>query len=186
MKHFRPVELALATVLFAGTAQAEVQKFMHQCGSKLCPSFQIVLTPPDGWVIDKAASDENRVQIIVPKGTDFSDAPALIYVQVYYHRDIQQSLSNFAEISNARWKAHVNDAKISAQPAIERANGKPGFLRFAFENPSKKQQAYEFGAFGIDGDKDGNEFVLDVVMTGLDKAALDHAEKDYIAFLKAH
>ncbi len=67
-----------------------------------------------------------------------------------------------------------------------RANGKPGFLRFGFENPSKKQQAYEMGAFGTDSDKDGNEFVLDVVMTGLNKAALESAEKDYIAFLKAH
>jgi len=28
--------------------------------------------------------------------------------------------------------------------------------------------------------------VLDVVMTGLNKPALDSAEKDYISFLKAH
>ena len=51
---------------------------------------------------------------------------------------------------------------------------------------AEKEQAYELGAFGIDTDKDGNEFVLDVVMTGADKAALDRAEKDYVAFLKAH
>ena len=42
------------------------------------------------------------------------------------------------------------------------------------------------GAFGVDSDTDGNEFVLDVVMTGLNKGALDNAEKDYISFLKAH
>jgi hypothetical protein len=145
-----------------------------------------VLTPPPGWVIDKKASTENRVQIIVPKGKTFGDAPALIYVQVFYHRDKQQSLANFAEVSNARWRANAKDAKISVLPAVARANGKPGYLRFAFENPSKTQQAYEAGAFGIDSDRDGNEFVLDVVMTGAGKAALDRAEKDYIAFLKAH
>ena len=46
---------------------------------------------------------------------------------------------------------------------VERGNGKAGFLRFAFENPSRAQQAYELGAFGMDNDDD--EFVLDVVMT---------------------
>jgi hypothetical protein len=66
------------------------------------------------------------------------------------------------------------------------ANGKEGFLRFAFENPGNRQQPYEQGAFGVDSDKDGNAFVLDVVLTGLGKAALDRVEKDYIAFLKAH
>ena len=35
-----------------------------------------------------------------------------------------------------------------------------------FENPGKAQQAFEVGAFGLDSNKDGNEFVLDVVMTG--------------------
>ena len=69
---------------------------------------------------------------------------------------------------------------------VERGNGKAGFLRFAFENPRRAQQAYELGAFGIDNDADGNEFVLDVVMSGAAKAALEAAEKDYIAFLKAH
>ena len=145
-----------------------------------------MLTPPDGWVIDKQASKKNKVQIMVPKGKTFANAPALIYVQVFYHADKQQSLANFAGVSNGRWRAAVKDAKVSELPTIGRANGKPGYLRFAFENPSKTQQAYEIGAFGIDSDKDGNEFVLDVVMTGAEKATLDRAEKDYIAFLKMH
>jgi len=188
MKRLRLTELALSAALLAGAgaAQADVQKFMSACDGKLCPYYHITLTPPDGWVIDEEATKKNRVQIIVPKGKTFGNAPALIYVQVFYHRDKQQSLANFAETSNGRWRAAVKDAKISALPAVERANGKPGFLRFAFENPSKSQQAYEMGAFGIDSDRDGNEFVLDVVMTGLNKAALENAEKDYISFLKAH
>jgi hypothetical protein len=38
----------------------------------------------------------------------------------------------------------------------------------------------------VDSDKDGNSFVLDVVMTGNSKAALDRADAAYAAFLKAH
>ncbi len=183
--HLRALLLA---VTLAGTtsATAEVQKFMSTCDGKLCPYYRVVLTPPPGWTVDEEATRQNRVQIMVPAGTDFGSAPALIYVQVFYHRDKQQSLVDFAQVSNERWRAKLKDARISALPAVARTNGKPGFLRFAFENPSSAQQAYEFGAFGIDTDKDGNEFVLDVVMTAADKAAIERAEKDYIAFLKAH
>lgn len=100
--------------------------------------------------------------------------------------DKQQSLADFARVSHERWLASVKDARISKLAAVERANAKPGFLRFAFENPSKTQQAYELGAFGLDSDNDGNEFVLDVVLTGGAKAALGRVEKDYVAFLKAN
>jgi hypothetical protein len=186
MKHCRLLAAALGVALVAAPGQAEVRKFMNTCDGKLCPYYQIVLTPPDGWVVDQEATKKNKVQIMVPKGKTYANAPAPIYVQVFYHRDKQQTLENFAEVSNGRWQAHVKDAKVTQLPAVARANGKPGFLRFAFDNPSKTQQAYEVGAFGIDADTDGNEFVLDVVMTGADKAALDRAEKDYIAFLKAH
>lgn len=188
MKRFRSIGMALTAGLLvaAGAAQAEVQKFMNTCDGKLCPYYQLMLTPPDGWVIDPEATKARKVQIIVPKGKNFNSAPALIYVQVFYHPNKEQSLANFASVSNERWRTHVKDAKITELPAVARANGKPGYLRFAFENPSKSQQAYEVGAFGIDSDTDGNEFVLDVVMTGLDKAAVDRAEKDYVALLKAH
>ncbi len=107
-----------------------------------------------------------------------------MYVQVFYHKDKQQSLADFARVSNERWLAASGNAKITDLPAVARANGKPGFLRFAYENPNKAQQAYEVGAFGIDSDKDGNEFVLDIVMTGSTKKALDRAENDYVGFLK--
>jgi len=179
--------LVAALLFYSGTAGAEVQKIMTPCGGeKLCASFQLVLTPPDGWVLDRKATRENKVQIIVPNGEDFATAPALIYVQVFYHPDKQQTLADFARVSNERWQAAAGNAKISELDAVERSNGKPGFLRFAYQNPSKAQQAYEVGAFGVDADKDGNEFMLDVVMTGSDKAALDRADKDYVAFLKAH
>ena len=188
MRRVRVTAAAIAFALLAcsGAARAEVQKFIIDCGGKLCPRYQINLTPPQGWVLDARATWHNKIQMMVPKGTDFASAPALIYVQVFYHRDKSQTLADFARVSNDHWRAQVKDAKITELPAVDRANGKPGFLRFAFENPSKAQQAYELGAFGIDNDKDGNEFVLDVVMTGADKAALERAEQDYVAFLKAH
>jgi hypothetical protein len=177
---------AAASLFCVVSARAEVQKFLNPCGQKLCVSYRLVLTPPDGWVLDRKASAENKVQIIVPKGKTFSTAEPLIYVQVFYHADKQQSLADFARVSNTRWLAANGSAKISELPAIDRANGKPAFLRFAFENPGKAQQVYEVGAFGVDSDKDDNEFVLDVVMSGRSKVALARADAAYAAFLNAH
>jgi hypothetical protein len=173
--------------LFGESARAEVQKFLNQCGGQqLGASYQLVLTPPDGWVLDKDATAKNKVQIIVPKGKTFANAEPLIYVQVFYHTDKQQSLDDFARVSNERWLAANANAKISQLPAVARINGKPGFLRFAFDNPKKAQQAYEVGALGVDNDKDGNEFILDVVMSSSSKQALERAEADYVVFLKAN
>ena len=60
--------------LLAGSAAAcaEVQKFLTPCGGQLCPSFRLVMTPPDGWVLDVPATKENDVQIMVPKGKTFA------------------------------------------------------------------------------------------------------------------
>jgi len=124
--------------------------------------------------------------MMVPKGKTFANAEPLIYVQVFYHRDKQQTLEDFARVSNERWLAANKTAKISPLSPVARANGKEGFLRFAFENPKRPQQAYEIGAFGIDDDKDGNQFVLDVVMSANSKKALDRAESGYVSFLKAN
>ena len=179
--------LLIASLIWAAAARAEVQKLLHPCGGlQLCASYQLILTPPDGWVIDEKATSENKVQIMVPKGQSFATAEPLIYVQVFYHPDKQQTLADFARQSNARWLAANPRSKINEMPAVERANGKPAFLRFAMENPGKAQQAYEIGALGPDTDKDGNDFVLDVVMSGSSKTALEGADEVYVGFLKAN
>jgi len=181
------VMFTAAHLVAATAARAEVLKSMKLCAAQqLCPSYELILTPPDGWVLEPKASAENNVQIMVPKGTNYATVEPMIYVQVFYKRDKQQTLADFALASNARWIEPNPKAKITSLPAIERVNGKPAFLRFAFDNPGKAQQAYEVGALGADSDKDGNDFVLDVVMTGNSKAALERADAAYTAFLKAH
>jgi hypothetical protein len=137
------IETTFAVLIMCTTAaRAEVQKFLNPCGAQqLCASYQLVLTPPEGWAIDKQASRQNKIQIMVPNGASFATADPLIYVEVYYHRDKQQPLADFARVSNARWVAANAKAKISELAAVERSNGKPPFIRFAFDNPDKAQQA---------------------------------------------
>jgi hypothetical protein len=128
--------VSAALVACTAAARAEVQKFLNPCGGqKLCASYALVLTPPDGWVLDAKASAHNKVQIMVPDGQTFATAEPLIYVQVFYQADKAQTLADFARASNARWLAVNPKATITELPAVERANGKPAFLRFGFTNP---------------------------------------------------
>jgi len=189
MTRSRSAGAALACLLsaYSGSAKSEVMLYLDLCGAQMiCPSYQLVVTPPPGWIVEKEATRRYMVQMMVPKGKTFGNAEALIYVKVYQHGDRKQPLADYARRSNARWRTAVPDTKISELSSVARANGKPGFLRFAYENPSKPEQAFEMDAFGYDFDKQGHEFVLQVVMTGRAKKQLELAEKDYIAFLKAH
>jgi hypothetical protein len=70
--------------------------------------------------------------------------------------------------------------------ADKRANGKVDFQIYHFVNPSKPQQAYELMAYGEDADKDGNSYFLMIALTAAAQKAIDSAEADYRAGLRAH
>jgi hypothetical protein len=181
-----PVVCAISLALLPTPAAAEVKKFMQVCdGQRLCPFYRLVLTPPKDWVVEETASKQYNMQMLVPRGRTFGNAPAVIYVKVSL-RDKDQSLEEFVRVSQERWRRSVPDTKIDKQPDIERANGQPAYLSFRYENPSRSQQAFEAVSFAHDKDSDGNEFTLMVVVTGSKKDAIDKAIAPYQAFLKAH
>lgn len=175
------------TVLFSATsAQAEIRKLMGIGDGKLTPRFELILTPPKGWVEEKEASKANGVQMLVPRGKDFHSAPALMYVKVSYRRDKEQTVEQFIDNSQKRWRESVPDTKIEKLADVERAGGRPAYLSYRYENPGRPQQRFEAVSFGIDSDKDGNDFFLMVAVTGKDKKAIDQAMAAYNAFLRAH
>jgi hypothetical protein len=185
----RAIVLALFGMLSlcgATAAQAEVKKIMQMCDGKLCPRYEAVLNLPEGWVLDKDATKQKQVQMLVPKGKNFNNADALIYIKISYRHDKKRPIEDQVRVSEEDWRAEVPDAKIVKLPDVVRDNKKPAFLSARYENPSQKQQPYEIVSFGIDNDTDGNEFSLMVVMTGLNKKALDEAERTYMTLLRTH
>ena len=182
----RVVSLAL---MIAGAlpvaTQAEIRKLMIIGDGKLIATFELILTPPKDWVEDKAASQENGVQIMVPRGRNFGNAPALMYVKVSSRRD-KQSTEDFVATSQDRWRKAVPNTKIEKFGEVARDNGQAAYVTYRYENPSRPQQRFEAVSFAIDGDKDGNEFFVMVTLTGRDKKAIDRALVPYNAFLKTH
>jgi hypothetical protein len=172
--------------LTTANAHAEVRNFMELCpGQRLCPYHQIVLMPPQDWIEDKQATKENRVQVMVPRGRNFANADALMYVKVSVKQN-DQSLSDFINVSQSRWRQSVPDTKIAAIGDVERANKQPPYKAFRYENPSRPQQRFEAVSFGEDKDKDGNVYYVMVALTGRDKAEIDRAMAPYQAFLRGH
>jgi hypothetical protein len=179
--------LALAlTFAMSAVAQAEIRKLMQVGDGKLTPSFELVLVPPQGWVEEKEATKQNRVQMLVPRGKNFASAPALIYVRISHRADKHHSVEEFVRESQRRWREQVRDTKIEKLADVERASGQPAYLSYRYENPSRPQQRFEAVSFGLDSDKDGNDFFVMVAVTGKDKKAIDDAMPAYNAFLKAH
>jgi len=180
--------LALSLVLLAAlgcSAGAEVEKFIRFGDDQLNPYFRLKFAPPKGWVQDADATREHGLPIYVPVGMNFGNAPALMYIRVSYNSD-KRSMDKFIEVAHERWKQAVKDSKIDQLASEKRANGMPDFQIYRFVNPSRPQQAYELMAYGEDKDKDGNSYFLMIALTAADQKAIDAAEPDYRAGLRAH
>jgi hypothetical protein len=180
----RALSVALLLSL-AVPASAEVEKFMSVQNGQMRPYFRLKFTPPKGWAEDKEASEETGLPIYVPAGKDFGNAPALIYINVTYNSD-KRTIAKFIEVAHQRWKQSVKDTKIDKLKGEKRANGQPDFQIYHFTNPSEPQQAFELMAYGEDKDKDGNTFFLMIGLTAATQKAIDDAEGDYRAGLRAH
>jgi hypothetical protein len=181
----RPLLAILFLAAFGANAHAEVEKFMQLGDGQLRPYFRLKFTPPQGWVQDAKATQENGLPIYVPKGMNFADAPALMYIKVSYNSD-KRSMDKFIEVAHERWKNAVSDTTIDRLAGEKRANGKADFQIYRFVNPSKPEQAYELMAYGDDTDKDGNSYFLMIGLTAAERKAIDAAEADYRAGLRAH
>jgi hypothetical protein len=175
----------LALAVLASPSSAEVEKFVRLGDGQLQPYDRLKFTPPNGWVQDAQATTENQLPIYVPKGKNFGNAGALIYIRVSYNSD-KRTLDKFIEVAHERWNAAVKDSKITKLANEKRTNGKSDFQIYHFVNPSKPQQAYEMMAYGEDTDKDGNNFFLMIALTGAKQKTLENAEADYRAGLRAH
>jgi hypothetical protein len=103
---------------------------------------------------------------------------------VRYNRD-KKPISDFLPDSIKDWKSRAKDATISKVDDLPRGD-KPAFLRHTFEARSLKEQGYELQAVTMDGDKDGNQFVVTITLSANSQSALKAAEPAYLAILNKY
>jgi hypothetical protein len=177
---------ALAAIsLLALPAHADIEKFMRDCDGKLCAYFKASITVPEGWVEDKEASSALGVQMLLPKGQDFEKAPAKIYALVRYNKD-KQPVSAITRDTYRDWKERSTKAKVARLADVARESGKPAFERHEFEAPELDEQGFEQTALAADSDKDGNAFVVILVLSANTREAYKANEAAYLSLLKAY
>jgi hypothetical protein len=178
--------LLFANVLSAAApAKATIEKIMNQCDGKLCPFFRASIVIPDGWVEDKGATRHFNSQFLLPKGTDFDQAAAKIYVAVIYNRK-KQPISDFMPENLADWHARAKSVKIIDLGDLPRGDGKAAFVRHQFEAASLHEQGYELQAVTTDSDTDGNEFLVTITLSGNSREALQAARPAYLEILSKY
>jgi hypothetical protein len=171
--------------LLALPARAEIEKFMRDCDGKLCAYFKASITVPEGWVEDKEASSALGVQMLLPKGQDFEKAPAKIYVLVRYNKD-KQPVTAITRDTYRDWKERSRKAKVAKLADVARTSGKPAFERHQFEAPELDEQGFEQTALAADSDKDGNAFVVILVLSASTREAYQAGEAAYLSLLEAY
>jgi hypothetical protein len=189
MPSLRPVGFFIAAIatasLLALPARAEIGKFMRDCDMKLCAFFKASITVPEGWVEDKEASSALGVQMLLPKGQEFEKAPAKIYALVRYNKD-KAPVSTITRDTYRDWKERSAKAKVAKLADVTRANGKPAFERHSFEAPELEEQGFEQTALAADSDKDGNAYVVVLVLSANTREAYKANEAAYLSILKAY
>lgn len=175
-----------AVVGMANPAAAEIEKFMNPCDSGVCAFFRASTTVPDGWVEDAEATRELRVQMLLPKGQDFDEAPAKIYTLVRYNAGRKLQVADIVKDTYADWGRRAKAAKPEKLADVARADGKPAFVSHRFEAPRLKEQGFERTSITTDTDKDGNSFFVIVVLSANSRDAFVRAEGAYNSILKSY
>jgi hypothetical protein len=184
-RRFLTAAVLMAALALGAPAKSEITKFMHDCGGKLCPYYRASLAIPQGWREDRTLIGGVDAQIVVPAGKTFNDADAVIYATVGFNRN-KTAIAALVEEDHANWRKKNRDVKIERLPDVARAAGQEPFLLYRFETPSRKEQPFELVAWTADVDKDGNSFIVNVVLTATSMRALKAAEPAYLTILKGY
>jgi hypothetical protein len=173
-------------LLTAGGAQAEVTKLMLVCNGELCPFYQTSVKPPPGWHEDAEAGRNSQATILIPDGSDYGSAGALIYAIARPNPNGQRKVDQSIAEHIADWKKKVSDATVSPLPDLPRDSGGAPFRRNLFAAPSLTSQPYEIVCVTDDKDNDGNAYIVYVVLTALSENDLNRARPALEAALKAY
>jgi len=175
---------ALAAVLAASPGSAVVEKVMKMCGGQLCPLFRPSFAVPDGWWEDHKTGMRLGVRLFIPAGETFDSAPVLIYATARHSQegeDVVAAVANHHET----WRRKVPEVAITKLDDVRRSDG-AAFQQHHFVSPNLASQPYERVATGLDGDAEGNIFVVRLVLTAKSEAAVKRAEEVFVDLLKRY
>ena len=176
----------LASIGLDGGApvRAEVEKHLRICEGGLCgPEYRAVIKPPEGWVEDKAAGQREGMVILLPQGETEDSAK----VQIFAEAVLQPKKTSFERAMQRQietWRKRDPSTTLRRIEPVQRRDGQPAFQLHRFEDKNAEDPSVGSVAWGIDQDRDGNRYLVVVVLTAKGTSLDASAEQAYLSVLR--
>ena len=184
--HFRLAALALSFLLPATSAQAEIRKLMEfgDPGDAHCHLRADAHAAQGAGSKTRSRVRQNGVQMMVPRGSIFGNAPALMYVKISYRRK-NQSIEEFVSNSQKRWREWCATPRSRRSPMSSAPTDNPRISPTATRTQASAA-AFRGGVVRHRLRQGRQRFLRHGRGDRQDKKAIDQAMTTYNAFLKAH
>ena len=173
----RKMALLICVLATSTAANAEIFKLAIPTDSGFQFLWWPVLPVPKGWVHDDAASQAKGVNVLLPSGSTFDNASAVIYARADFKPRLPSvhSLIDYIVQDKADFTSESPSAEIFDRPNVRNGDGQT--LRVvSYRLPDKRQ--WELVAYGEEGD-----FYLLFTVSGSTDANLKNAESVFYGLL---
>jgi hypothetical protein len=159
-------------VIVASGAYAEIEKTAGvDCGANaVCTFAWPRVTPPAGWHQDKAASQEQNINFMVPDGTTGEDA--YMYASAATDEDRADTLAGFIADDKKSFLEQHPAMQMTELPTLKTADGQV-LPVVQFDPANGDDGRFDIVAYGEEKDGEGNRYYLTFVVSGKTKALRD-------------
>jgi len=163
---------ALCVAPAAWSAHAGIEKTAAlDCGANsICTFAWPKVTPPQGWHQDKATSQEQNINFMVPDGKTGEDA--YMYASAATDDDQADTLAGFIADDKKSFLDQHPAMQMTELPALKDADGQ--VLPVVQFDPSDGDDGrFDIVAYSEEKDEEGNRYYLTFVVSGKTKALRD-------------
>jgi hypothetical protein len=164
---------------------ARLKGYTHTCreAKEQCVWHKAVVTPPKGWIEDKAWTERYQRLMLFENGDKGQDKPVM-YLRAHIG-DESLALEDYIKVAQKRWQEDLENSSIEALPDLKR-KGKPAFKMYLYKNPTVPDQAFELTAFTKDVDAEHPEetFFFQAVLSSPNKEELERAKAAFYELLR--
>lgn len=167
--------LVLACALLPMWSVAEIEKTSVASQGGMHLMWWPKVTAPEGWHLDKGASQANGINVAVPDGANFSNAETVIYGRaIYKPRDPGlASLQALIERDQAQFRKSSPDLQIKAVASLAIADG-TAMQAFTYFPGAAGKGNWECVVYAEDGD-----YYLMFVVSARSQKGFDAARAAY-------
>ncbi len=183
---------AIGLLLAAGMslpARAGIETIKRMCieekGLRECSVSRPSFKPPAGWTVDREVGANRGIEVFLPAGKSFGNAPVLIFGEARPNPG-KTPLAEWVASSDRKWTAMQRDAKVVDLPGVDLGSAKREVIVHRYENPTMKNQPIEIIAYFADEDASGNAFVVRLTLSGLRAKAIEETRGVFDSVLRSY